>query len=143
MDEENNSEDTPAQNSDDGTLQDLEVSLRFHVNQIMALCQRCVLQRFGKEVTLEEARMLDDVYSPFDWDSPEEMEEGMTQEEYDEARAEYFARIKKLRPTFLRLFDLDEETAEYQVCDVGDPSTDEISQLDAFLVAAFRYSVRM
>ena len=143
MDEENDTEDTPARKSDDGTMQDLKVSLRFHLNQIMELCQQCILQRCGKEVTLEEARMLDDVYSPFDWDSPEEMEKGMTQEEYDEARAEYFAKIKKLRPTFLRLFDLDEETAEYQVCDLGDPSTEEISGLDAFLVTAFRFSVRM
>ncbi len=143
MDEENDTEDAPAQKPDDGTLQDLKVSLRFHVNQIMELCQQCVLQRFGKEVTLEEARMLDDVYSPFDWESPEEIDEGMTKEEYEEARAEYFATIKKLRPTFLRLFGLDEETAEYQVCDLGDPSTEEISDLDAFLVAAFRFNLRM
>jgi hypothetical protein len=87
--------------------------------------------------------MLDDVYSPFNWESPEEMEEGMTQEEYDDARAEYFARIQKVRPTLLRLFDLDEETAEYQVCDLGNPSTGEISQLDAFLVTAFRFNLRM
>jgi hypothetical protein len=67
----------------------------------------------------------------------------MTEEEYEEARAGYIAKIEKLRPTSLRLFDLDEETAEYQVCDLGDPSTNEISQLDMFLMAAFRYSLRM
>jgi hypothetical protein len=143
MAEEQNTEDTPAQKPDDGTLQDLKASLRFHVNQIAECCQRLILQAFGKEVTLEEARMLQEVYSPFDSESPEEIAEGMTQQEYDEERAVYFARIAKLRPTFLHLFDLDEETAEYQVCDLGDPSTEKISNLDAFLVTAFRFSLRM
>ncbi len=143
MDEENNTEDTPARKSDDGTLQDLKVSLRFHVNQIKEAWQEKIKARFGKQVTGEEAMALDNVYSPFDYESPEEMDEDMTEEEYEEARAEYFGTIKRLRPTFLRLFDLDEETAEYQVCDLGDPSTEEINPLDAFLVAAFRFSLRM
>jgi hypothetical protein len=143
MDEDNNTEDTPAQKPDDGTLQDLKVSLRFHVNYNMELCQQRVLQRVGKEITLEEAKLLQEVYLPFDSESPEEMEKGMTQDEYEVARADFIATIKELRPTLLRLFDLDEETAEYQVCDLGDPSTEKIDPLDAFLVAAFRFSVRM
>lgn len=87
MDEENNTEDTPARKSDDGTLQDLKVSLRFHVNQIKEAWQEKIKARFGKQVTGEEAMALDNVYSPFDYESPEEMDEDMTEEEYEEARA--------------------------------------------------------
>lgn len=128
---------------DDGTVQDLEMSLRFCVNQIAETVQATILERFGKEVTKEEAMALEDVSDPFDFNFPEEMQEGMTQEEYDEARADYFSRIEELRPTFLRLFDLDEDAAEDQLCDLGDPSTNEISRLDAFLIAAFRLGLRM
>jgi hypothetical protein len=143
MAEEDNTEDAPTSESDDGTFQDQVIALRFYLNQIVECCQGLILQAFGKEVTLEEARMLQEVYSPFDSESPDEIAEGMTQQEYDEERAAYFTTIEKLRPTFLRLFDMEEETAEYQVCDLGDPSTDEITPLDAFLVSAFRYRLRM
>jgi hypothetical protein len=139
MDDEKHPEDK----SDDGTRQDVEIALRSHVNQIKELVQELVKARFGKEITPDEAIALDDVHWPFHYASPKEMEEGMTQEEYDDARTAYFARIKELRPTLLRLFDLDEETANYEVCDLGDPSTEEIDRLDAFLVTAFRFSLRM
>ena len=120
----------------DGSLQDMAIEVRFLSGEINKAFARAVQSAFGEiELTPQELADLHEVYFPFECDGPEDfadINEDMTQEEYDALRAEYFEAVQRLRPTFLRLFKVEEDIVAYHTCDLD---AVEIENIDAFLVA--------
>jgi hypothetical protein len=122
----------------DGSSQDARIEIRFLAGQINKAFASAVKSAFGEvALTPEELADLEAVYFPFDCDCAADFDEEMTEEEFDDYRAEHFAAIKRLRPTFLRLFKVSEDTVAYATYDL-DAYIEEIESMDAFLVAAFR-----
>lgn len=138
---------------EDGTRQDMAAEIRFQYQKLLEGFGEILRKRFKNtdalSLTKEELEDLQSVVSSF----REDNFEGWTDKEIEETRHEFFLAVRKLRPVFLKLLGIRgfeyqgqetsaEEQAEWRIEDlIGEGEIPEIEPLDAFLLAAYRFTV--
>lgn len=126
---------------DKGELQDKVMMLRFHHNQVAEAFMRAIHEAFGPvTLTEQEVTDLEEVYIPFDDDTARDFleygDKPVTKAGIAGMWEERYTRIKRLRPTLLRLLGHSEDDFCWLLSDL--PTKGPVEAIDIYLLTVFR-----